>query len=70
MNIFLKNDLKTSKKINWYSVHKKILKLQNRIVKQLNKKNFRAVRNLQRLLIKSFAAQLLISQKFIKKKRS
>ena len=65
MNIFLKNNLKTSKKVNWYSVHKKILKLQNRIVKQLNKKNFREVRNLQRLLVKSFATQLLISQKLI-----
>jgi RNA-directed DNA polymerase len=67
MNIFIKNNFKISKKINWCSIQKKILRLQNRIVKQLNKKNFRSVRNLQRLLIKSYATQLLISQKLINK---
>ena len=64
MNIFIKNNLK---KINWCIIQKKILKLQNRIVKQLNKKNFRSVRNLQRLLIKSYTARLLISQKLTNK---
>lgn len=67
MNIYLKNNFKTSKTINWYSVHKKIFKLQTRIVKQLKKKNFREARNLQRLLLKSFGPKLLISQKLIHK---
>ena len=68
MNIYLKNNFKNSKEINWYSVHKKIFKLQARIVKQLKKKNFREVRNLQRLLLKSFGPKLLMSQKLIDQK--
>ena len=68
MNIYLENKFKNSKKINWYSIHKKILKLQTRIVKQLKKRNFREVRNLQRLLLKSFGSKLLVSQKLINKK--
>ena len=56
---------KNTKNINWYSIHKQIFKLQNRIVKQLKKKDFRKVRSLQRLLLKSFGPKLLASQKLI-----
>lgn len=56
---------KNTKTINWYSIHKQIFKLQNRIVRQLKKKNFRKVRSLQRLLLKSFGPKLLASQKLI-----
>lgn len=65
MNIYIKNNFKNSKEINWYNVHKTTFKLQARIVKQLKKKNLRKVRNLQRLLLKSFGSKLLISQKLI-----
>lgn len=58
-------NLKNTKTIDWYSIHKQIFKLQNRIVKQLKKKNFRKVRSLQRLLLKSFGPKLLASQKII-----
>ena len=54
-----------TKTINWYSIHKQLFKLQNRIVRQLEKKNFRKVRSLQRLLLKSFGPKLLASQKLI-----
>ena len=56
------------KYINWKKSYKNIIKIQDRIVKQVEKKNFRKVRNLQRLLRKSFSAQLIISQKIIEKK--
>ena len=65
MNIYCNKKLKN---INWYNIHKKIFKLQTRIVKQLKKKNFRKVRDLQRLLSKSFGPKLLASQKLINKK--
>lgn len=68
MNIILKQHLNNSKEINWVSIHKKILRLQTRITKQLEKKNFRQVRILQRLLTKSFVARLLISQKLMEEK--
>lgn len=65
MKIFPKYYSRQSQKVNWYNLHRKIANLQIRIVRQLEKKNFRKVRNLQRLLIKSFGPQLLISQKMI-----
>lgn len=65
MNLYFHKKTKGAKTINWYSIHKKIFKLQTRIIKQLKKRNFRKVRNLQRLILKSFEAKLLASQKLI-----
>ena len=63
MKIFFEKGPLNKKVINWCYIHRKILKLQSQIVKNLKKKNFRKVRYLQRLLLKSFSSHLLISQK-------
>ena len=68
MNIYSYKKLKNIKTINWCSIYKNIFKLQTRVVKQLKKKNFRKVRNLQRLILKSFGPKLLASQKLIEKR--
>ena len=65
MIIYSYKKFKNVKVISWYKVHKKIFKLQTRIAKQLKKKNFRKVRDLQRLILKSFGTRLLASQKLI-----
>ena len=56
---------KSTKTIDWYNIHKKIFKLQTRIARQLKEKNSRKVRDLQRLILKSFGPRLLASQKLI-----
>lgn len=68
MNIYSYKKLKNIKTINWCSIYKNIFKLQTRVVKQLKKKNFRKVRDLQRLILKSFGPKLLASQKLIEKR--
>ena len=70
MSLFIKKSLTSYKILNWKFVHKKIFKLQNRMVQQLKKKNFRKARHLQRLLLKSLISHLLVSQKFIEIKNS
>ena len=67
MNIYFYQKPKNTKTINWYIIHKRVFKLQVRIVKQLKKKNFRQVRNLQRLILKNFGSKLLASQKMLNK---
>nr|ARS45002.1 hypothetical protein [Ostreobium sp. HV05007bc] len=67
MNIYFYQKSKNTKTIDWYRIHKRVFKLQIRIVKQLKKKNFRQVRNLQRLILKNFGSKLLASQKIINK---
>lgn len=56
---------KFKKAINWSSSYNNLLKLQSRIVKQLAKKNYRNIRNLQRLILKNFSTRLIVSQKII-----
>ena len=63
MGIFISSNCK--KKINWQFTHTNLSNLQNRIVKQIQKKNYRNVRNLQRLILKKFSSRLLVSQKII-----
>lgn len=58
------------KKINWKKLYKVLIIIQSRIVKHVEKKNFRKVRDLQRLLMKSFAARIIVSQKIIKIKKT
>lgn len=65
MNLLVSIDSKNQKIINWLNAQNQIFKIQNRIVSQIEKKNFRNARNLQRLLLKSLSAQLIASQKFI-----
>ena len=69
MTIFIQNKITKQKIINWHIIHHNILKLQNQIVQQIKKQNFRKVRNLQRLILKSLSSQLLISQKILKTKK-
>ena len=64
--VFFKIDTESNCKIiNWKNVYKKSLKLQNRILKNLKKNNIRNVRNLQRLILKNFSVQLIVSQKLL-----
>ena len=56
------------KQINWKKLYKTVMNIQNRIVKNTEKKQFRQIRDLQRLLIKSYSAKLIVSQKIIEKK--
>ena len=67
MGLFFYNHFKNYKVINWQSTHNNLFKLQNRIVQQAEKKNFRKVRHLQRLILKSLSPHLLTSQKIIEK---
>ena len=65
MSLFKTDTISNLKIVNWKSISTNVLKLQNRIVKQLKKNNIRQVRNLQRLILKNFATQLLVSQKLL-----
>lgn len=66
MPIFISRNFR--KTVNWKSAHKYLLNLQNRIVKQIEKKNYRKVRDLQRLILKHFSSRLIASQKIIENK--
>lgn len=66
MRIFISKNLR--KKVNWKSTHNNLLNLQDRIVKHIKKKNYRKVRNLQRLILKNFSSRLIVSQKIIENK--
>lgn len=66
MQIFIFKNFR--KKVNWKSAHNNLFNLQNRIVKNIEKKNYRKVRNLQRLILKKFSSRLIISQKIIEKR--
>lgn len=63
MSLFILNNSK--KIINWEYTYKNLSKLQNRIVKQIEKKKYRKSRNIQRLILKKFSSHLIISQKII-----
>ena len=65
MSLFIYNLFQSRKIINWQSTYKYLSKLQNRIVKQIENKNFRQVRHLQRLILKSFSPHLIASQKIL-----
>lgn len=65
MTLLVYVNSKNQKIINWLNAQNQIFKIQNRIVSQVEKKNFRNARNLQRLLLKSLSARLIASQKIL-----
>ena len=66
MTLLIRINYKNQKTINWLNAQNRLFKIQHRIVSQLEKKNFRNVRNLQRLLLKSLSAKLIASQNILK----
>lgn len=66
MTLLIRINYKNQKTINWLNAQNRLFKIQHRIVSQLEKKNFRNVRNLQRLLLKSLSAKLITSQNILK----
>ena len=66
MTSLIRINYKNQKTINWLNAQNRLFKIQHRIVSQLEKKNFRNVRNLQRLLLKSLSAKLITSQNILK----
>ena len=65
MGLFIYNHFQNYKIINWQYTYTNLFKLQNRIVQQIKKKNFRKVRHLQRLILKSLSSRLIASQKIL-----
>ena len=65
MGLFTYSHFQDRRIINWQSTYKHLFKLQNRIVQQIEKKNFRKVRHLQRLILKSLSPHLIASQKIL-----
>ena len=65
MSLLFEKHFLNHKIINWRFTHKNLSKLQNRVVQQIEKKDFRKVRNLQRLILKSISSHLLASQKIL-----
>ena len=65
MSIFFRSNAWKKKKVNWEISYQNLFKLQNRIVEQIEKKNFRKVRHLQRLILRSISSRLIVSQKIL-----
>ena len=65
MTLLISINYKNQKIINWLNAQNRLFNIQNRIVSQLEKKNFRNTRNLQRLLLKSLSAKLIASQNIL-----
>ena len=63
MNRLVNINRENYKTINWIYAYKILFKLHNRIVSQVEKKNYRNIRNIQRLLLKNFSVKLIASNK-------
>lgn len=63
MNRLVNINRENYKTINWIYAYKILFKLHNRIVSQVEKKKYRNIRNIQRLLLKNFAVKLIASNK-------